>query len=241
MLKPLFTIIQIIIGFYWAGDMARQNQKIDALVNHIEDGYGNFNEKLKDAKIIDSLFSLSRIYGFIAIFSFLLAIVLCKFVGLNQKNLAFLSLIGIGSILGWYSIRWSLNHKKTAREFGGQALLMICGPLLAGALDLLLHTPFTQIFAEVFYRFPLPFSWEVPHLANPIVIGCATSLIFAFFFGVYYLLTWLIAVPLAFVSASIVLLPVILARLIHSVTPRKPFVGLTLLVFTVVTLWSLYL
>ena len=241
MLKLLLTFVQIIIGFYWAGDMARQNSKIDALVTHLENGYGSFNEKLKDAKIVESLSALRSFYGWVSVSSFSLFFVLPKIIGSNPNFFGFLSLVGIGSVFGWFSIKWCLDHRKTVREFGSQVLLMVFGPILIGAFDLLLHTPFTQILAEGFYRIPLPFGWEVPHFTNPIAIGGAISLLFAAFFGLYYIITWLLTVPTAFASATIVLLPVLLARLIHVVAPRKPFVGFTFVLFTAVTLWSLWL
>ncbi|MBA5637755.1 hypothetical protein H3H37_11890 [Duganella sp. LX20W] len=241
MLKLILTLVQIIIGFYWAGDMARQNPKIDALVTHLEGGYGSFNEKLKSAKIVESLSVLRNFYGWVAVVAFLLFIVLSKIIGPNPNFLGYLSPVGIGSVFGWFSIKWCLEHRKTVREFGSQASLFVFGPILLGAFDLLLHTQFTQILAEGFYRIPLPLGWEVPHLTNPIAISGVISLLFATFFGLYYILTWLFTVPAAFASAVIILLPVLLARFIHAVAPRKPFVGFTFVLFTAVTLWSLWL
>lgn len=241
MLKILFTFVQIIIGFYWAGDMARQNPRIDALVTHLENGYGSFNEKLKDAKFVESLSVLRSFYGWVAVAAFSLFFVLPKVIGPNPNFFGFLSLVAIGSVFGWFSIKWCLDHRKTVREFSSQVSLMVFGPILIGAFDLLLHTPFTQILAEGFYRLPLPFGWEVPHLTDPIAIGGAVSLLFAAFFGLYYIIAWLLTVPAAFASATIVLLPVLLSRFIHAVAPQKPFVGFTFVLFTAVTLWSLWL
>lgn len=241
MLKLLFTVVQIIIGFYWAGDMARQNPRIDSLVTHLENGYGSFNEKLKDAKIAESLSALRSFYGWVAIAAFSSFFVLPKVIGPNPGFFGFVSLVGVGSAFGWFSIKWCLDHRKTVREFGSQVSLMVFGPILIGAFDLLFNTPFTQILAEGFYGIPLPLGWEIPHLTNPIAIGGAISLLFATFFGLYYIITWLLTVPAAFASVSIVLLPVALARFIHTVTPRKPFVGFTFVLFTAVTLWSIWL
>ena len=241
MLKLLLTLVQIAIGFYWAGDMARQNQKIDSLVTHLENGYGSFNEKLKDATITESLSVLRSFYGWIAVAAFSLFFVLPRITDPNASLYGFLSLVGIGSVFGWFSIKWCLDHRKTVQEFGSQVSLMVFGPILLGAVDLLLQTPFTQILAEGFYRIPLPLGWEVPHLSNPIGIGSAISLLVAAFVGLYYISTWLLTVPAAFASVTVVLLPVALARFIHTLAPRKPFVGFTFILFTLVTLWSLWL
>lgn len=241
MLKTLLTFVQIVTGFYWAGDMARQNPKVDALVTHLENGYGSFNEKLKDAKIVEGLSMLRGFYGWVAVATFSMFFVLPKVIGPNSKFFGFLSLVGLGSVFGWFAIKWCLDHRETVREFGSQVSLLVFGPILIGTFDLLFHTQFTQILAEGFYRLPLPFGWEVPHLTNPIAIGGAISLLFAAFVGLYYIITWLLTVPAAFASVAIVLLPVLLARFIHAVAPRKPFVGFTFVLFTAVTLWSLWL
>lgn len=241
MLKLLLTLVQIVIGFYWAGDMARQNPRIDSLVTHLENGYGSFNEKLKDAKVTDGLLALRGFYGWVAVAAFSLFLVLPRFTGPNPSFFGFLSLVGISSVFGWFSIKWCLDHQKTVREFGSQVSLMVFGPILIGAFDLLFNTPFAQILAEGFYRIPLPLGWEVPQLTNPLAIGSAISLLFAAFVGIYYIITWLLTVPAAFASATIILLPVVLARFIHTLAPRKPFVGFTFVLFTLVTLWSLWL
>jgi hypothetical protein len=36
MLKFVLNIVQIVIGVYWAGDVARQNPKIDAFVAQLK-------------------------------------------------------------------------------------------------------------------------------------------------------------------------------------------------------------
>lgn len=241
MLKLLLTFVQIIIAFYWAGDMARQNRRIDALVTHLENGYGGFNEKLRDAKIVEGLFALRRFYGWVAIAAFSLFFVLPNVIDPNPNFFGFLLVVCIASFFGWYSIKWCIDHRKTVREFGSQVSLMVFGPILIGAFDLLLQTSFTQILAEGLYRIPLPFGWDVPHLTNPLAIGGAISMLLALFFGLYYIITWFFTVPATFASATIVLLPVLFARFIHAVAPRKPFVGFTFVLFTAVTLWGLWL
>lgn len=241
MLKTILTFVQIVIGFYWAGDMARQNPRVDALVTHLENGYEGFNEKLKDAKIVEGLSMLKRFYGWVAVAIFSMFFALSKILGSNPQFFFFMSLVGLGSVFGWFSIKWCLEHRRTIREFSSNVLIMIFAPILIGIFDFFLHTPFTQVLAEGFYHLPLPDGWEVPHLTNPLAIGGAISLFFATFVGFYYIITWLLTVPAAFASVAIVLLPVLLARFIHVAAPRKPFVGFTFVLFTVVTLGSLWL
>ena len=227
MLKVLLTVVQIVIGFYWAGDMARQNPKVDTLITQLENGYGSFNEKLKDASIVEGLSMLRGLYGWVAVVALSMFFVLPQFIDPEPNFFSFLSLVGLVSVFGWFSIKWCLDHGKTIREFGSHASLMVFGPILIGVFDLFFHTPFTQILAGSFYRLSMSFSWEIPHLTNPISIGFAVSLLFAVFVFLYYIITWLLAVPDAFASVAIVLLPVVLARFIYAVAPRKPFVGFT--------------
>ncbi len=237
MLKILLDVVQIVIAFYWAGNMARQNPKIDALVTHLENGYRSFNEKLKDSNIVEALAMLRRFYGWVAVASFSTTLVLLNVIGPNAEFFGFLSMVGLGSGFGWFSIKWCLEHRKTVGQFGSNVLLMVSGPILIGVFDALLHTPFTQILADGFYRLPLPAGWEIPVLTNPIAIGGAISLLFAALVGFYYIVAWSLAVPAAFASVAIVLLPVWLARIIHVVAPQTPFVGFTFVLFAVAFLW----
>ncbi|WP_175857273.1 hypothetical protein [Burkholderia anthina] len=87
------------------------------------------------------------------------------------------------------------------------------------------------IFTQPLYKITAPLGFHFPHLTNPVAIGGCLSLVFAIFFLVYYMLTWLLAAPAAFFSASLVLLPVVVARFIHTVAPRKAFAGLTFVLF----------
>ncbi len=241
MLKILLAFVQIIIGFYWAGDMARQNQRIDELVTHLENGYGSFNKKLKDAKIAEGLSSLKKLYGWSTVLFFSMSFALPKFIGSNPSFFSFPLLVSFGSAFGWFSIKWCLHHRKTVQEIGPQVLLMIFSPILLSAFDLLFKIPFIQIFAMSLYSIPLPFGWEIPHFTNPITIGCIFSLLFAIFFAFYYVTTWLLTAPAAFASVTIILLPVLFARFIHTIAPRKPFFGFTFVLFTAATLGSLWI
>lgn len=242
MLKFVLTVVQILLCFYLAGKMARQNPKIDVLLTHLENGYGSFNEKLKDAKVTGGLFVLRSFYGWLAICAILLFFILPKFIDPNPSVLRFLSLVGIAGSFGWFSIRWCIDHKKAVREIGSQASLMVFGPILLGVFDFLFHTPFTQILAEAFYSVPWPLlGWKVPHLTHPIAIGCAVSLLFAAGFVSYYIITWVLTVLATFASAIVVLLPVALACSIHALAPKKPFEGFALVLFGLVTLLLLWL
>ena len=65
--------------------------------------------------------------------------------------------------------------------------------------------------------------------------------VLAIFFAVYYAIIWIFAVPVAFLSAMLIALPVALARFIHVIAPRKAFAGLTVVVFVAASLGQLLL
>ncbi|RDK04609.1 hypothetical protein [Paraburkholderia lacunae] len=241
MLKLTLAFIQILIGFYWAGDMARQNPKINDFVAHLEDGYGSFNDRLKDIKVIEGLAALRKLYGYIAAISFVLFFVLPILVGANRLLAGFISTVGMASVFGWFSIKWCMDHKKAVAEVGSQAGLLIFGPVILGAFDLLMGTRFMTILWESLSRIPAPAGFHIPYLTNPIAIGGCLSLLFAVFLAVYYLIAWVLTVPAAFFSAVLVLLPVAVARMVHTVAPRKAFVGFTLVLFTIATLCLVWL
>ncbi|MBR8235289.1 hypothetical protein K6W26_12100 [Burkholderia sp. AU42008] len=231
MLKFLITCVQVLSGFYLAGDMARQNPKINDFVAHLEDGYGSFNARLKDIKVRDGLNALRKFYRYISIISIACFFMLPKIVGPNQLLAGYLSSIGMVSMFGWFSIKWCIDHKNALTGIRPQVGLMIFGPVILGIFDTFFETPFVTILTQPLYKISIPLGLHVPHLTNPIAIGGCLSLIFAIFFLIYYILTWLLAAPAAFLSAAFVLLPVAAARLIHTVAPRKAFVGLALILF----------
>ncbi|MFC4296671.1 hypothetical protein ACFO0J_01285 [Castellaniella hirudinis] len=231
MLKTLLSFVQIIISIYWAGNIARQNQKIDELVTYLENGYDSFNKKLKDAKINESLLSLKKLYGWSAVLFFSMSFVLPRLIESNPSLFNVPLLVSFGSAFGWFSIKWCLHHRKTVQEIGPQILLMIFSPVLVGIFDLLFNISFMHIFATSLYSIPLPFDWEIPYFTNPIIIGLIFSILLASLFFFYYIITWIFTAPAAFVSVTIILLPVLFARFIHTIAPKKPFFGFTIILY----------
>jgi len=241
MLKILCVSLQILIGYYWAGDMARQNPKINDFVAHLEDGYGSLNDRLKDVKVIEGLNALRKLYRYISIISIAAFFIFPKIIGPDRLLAGYLSSIGMVSIFGWFSIKWCIDHKNAITGMWPQVGLMIFGPVILGAFDVFLGTPFMATLSQPLYKIATLLGLHMPTLTNPIAIGGCLSLVFAIFFLIYYLLTWLVAAPAAFLSAALVLLPVAAARLIHTVAPRKAFAGLTLMLFATASFGLLWL
>lgn len=241
MLKLLLNIVQIFIGIYWAGEVARQNPKVDSFVAQLESGYEKFNLGLNDTKIVEGLAALRRIYGWLAVATIIFFFAFSRFFA-GSPRLGYLwSLSFIVSLFGWFSIKWCLDHKKTVSEFGPQIALIVFGPLLMGVFDLLMGTPFTQILSGPIQAMPNPWGDQLSLPANPIGFGAVLSLVLAVFFAIYYSVTWLLTAPAAFGSAILIAIPVFLARFVQAVWPRKPFFGFTVLLFAGASLWQLWL
>jgi len=66
-MKLLLHLIQILIGIYWAGAVARENKTVDKLIKVIEGGYSEFNDKLKSTSLDNGLSKLQSFYGWSSI------------------------------------------------------------------------------------------------------------------------------------------------------------------------------
>lgn len=233
MLKFFLNTIIIVISFYWAGDIARQNNKINYLVLNLENGYQGFNSRLKDAKIRDGLVVLKSFYGWASIVVGFLSFFLHYWISSNFILIKADYFIFLILFLGWFSLRWCLDHRAAAIEFAKPAFFVIASPLLLAALEYFSGTPLMHGIFEPFTRISFPGKYGLPHFNNPFSIGMLFSIGFLLLFGFYYFITWLIAMPVAFSSALLVSFAVLTAKFIHTLAPRKAFAGFTFLVFAI--------
>lgn len=241
MLKFTLSVIQILIGIYWAGDAARQNPKIDAFVAQLEGGYGAFNRQLQDVKIRDGLAVLRKLYGWLAIAATVMFFVAVRLAGPKTAFGTIWSAAFCMTVFGWFSIKWCMDHKKTVFEQGPHVALLVFSPFLMAAFDVLMGTHLMQILTEPLNRTPGPWSWSIPRSTHPMITGAILSAVTAGVFAVYYALIWVFAAPVAFCSAVLIGLPVALARFIHVIAPQKAFFGLTVVIFSSASLWLLWL
>ncbi|WP_345977567.1 hypothetical protein [Sulfurimonas sp. HSL3-7] len=238
MTKLILNIIQMLIGIYWAGEVARQNKKVDDFVAQLEKGYQSFNQNLQETTISNGLIVLRKFYGWFAFVS-LVMIFSMGALSIRNPELAYIfSLFLIGSCLSWFSIKWVTEHKKTISEIGPQAALFVFSPLLMGAFDFIFGTSFIPILTKSLANTSLPFGYEITQDMNPIVFSFMVTLLFVSVFAIYYLITWMLTTAIAFASTVVIAIPVLLARLIHIVWPKKAFFGFTVLIFAIVTIWQ---
>lgn len=239
MLKIACTILQILTGLYLAGNMSRQNAKVDAFVGRLEHIYGNFNERLRDAEVRRGLTGLSRIYAWIATLAMIVVIVFLYGGQRESRIFEWSSIVFFAAYLGWFSIKWCLEHRKAVADFGWQPLVLVAAPLLLAVIDSFAMTGLFQPLMDQMRTFPFPEAFQ-PYLSEPLAVAAALSLCFGLGFAAMYVMTWVISVPVAITSIVMITLPITLARVVHAIAPNKAFTGFVMLVFIVSTLATLW-
>ncbi len=76
MLEIIIVIFQVATSFYWTGELARQNPRVDSTFKYIEDGYKTFNTQLMEQKFDFGLGELRNVYKKLIILYFFVSIVL---------------------------------------------------------------------------------------------------------------------------------------------------------------------
>lgn len=237
MLKIFLTLLVILISVYWVGEKARRNPKIDAFLSAIEGHYSKLNERLEDATTMNGLRFLRKFYGWISVFLFVGLYAIQRFSQPNSTNILPL-FWGFGfTFMGWFSIKWVIDHKNTISEFSRNNALIVFGPLLLGVFDMIFDTPFTEILAFPFQQIATTLHFYVPEILNPLAIGSAVSLVFLIFFAFYYLLTWAVTVPVFLVSVFAVVLPIQFARLLAAIDRKNTFFWFTVFLMIVISVW----
>lgn len=237
MLKVALTLMVVLISVYWVGEKARRNQKIDTFLSAIEGHYSRLNSRLEDATTISGLRFLRRLYGWASILLFACLFSFQRF--FHPSPASFLSLFWIFAFafMGWFSIKWVIDHKNTINEFSKNNALMIFGPLLIGVFDLIFNTPFTEILISPFQQMATSLNIKIPEISNPLAIGGTVSLFFLVFLGFYYFLTWIVAVPLFMVSVFVVVLPIKFARVLALIDRNNTFFWFTVFVMILISVW----
>jgi len=133
--------------------------------------------------------------------------------------------------------QWVTEHKNTIAEFSRDNALIVFGPLLMGIFDVLFDTPFIKILVLPLQQMAASLHIAIPQISNPVALGSIISLILLAFFGFFYLLTWIITVPVFLVSVFSVVLPIQFARLLSAIDRENTFFWLTVFVMVMISLW----
>ncbi|CAG9264009.1 conserved membrane hypothetical protein [Burkholderia diffusa] len=237
MLKITLAILVVLISIYWVGEKARKNVKIDEFLSSIEGRYSSLNERIEDATILSGLHFLRRLYGWASIFLFACLFIVQRF--FQSSVASFLPLFWFFSFtfMAWFSIKWVIGHKNTIGEFSKTYALFIFGPLLMGIFDLIFHTPFTKILFPPIQQFVTMSHLSIPDISNPLAIGGTVSLVVIFFLCFYYIITWIVAVPVFLISVFAVILPIKFARLLAKIDRGNTFFWFTAFIMLVISIW----
>jgi hypothetical protein len=240
-MKLFLTLIAALSGLYLAGDMIRQNQKLDALLSTAENFYSVLNRKLLTANIVSGLRVLQRLYGFLAVVLLIIFVLGSLYGWQNSAWKAMVATSLIFALIAWFSILWCLDHKRVVSAALPNAALFVVGPLAIGLMDLLLGSNFTSIFASQISQLlqTLHVSGQLP--SNPVATGAITAAMFAVFWLLQYMLAWFLCFPFSLMALIIAATILSLAKAIDTFAPKKPFVGLVAFLFLASTLALVYI
>lgn len=233
----LVALTTAFVAIYGMGSVARQNTKVDEALTLIECGYGSFNDRLKRACVHEGLKSLRKVYGWATVIVVVAFFILGRGVEANKALGSVLSIAFVASFLGWFSIQWSTEHKKELAK-SAPLVVIALGPLILGVFDFFSGTSWINTSAEPFYIAMAGTGLNIPHIENPAVLGGIISAIFAISLAIFYLLTWLLVVPIAFASIALIALPIWFAKVVDLIAPKKAFPGFIMIVTVVLILWE---
>ncbi|MES2824958.1 MAG: hypothetical protein V4732_15240 [Pseudomonadota bacterium] len=236
MLKLILSLLIALTSVYWVGEKVRRNPKINHFLNSIEGNYSKLNEMFEDATIRIGLKYLQKIYGWISFSIPILFFIFNKIFDLNKEITSYVFWCFSFSFMGWFSIRWVLDHKKAVKELSKNNLLFVCTPILLGLLAFLFDSSIMTIFMQPVYEFAGKLHMQVQPINSPILIGCLISLILVLSFAFYYALTWVISMPIFLASVMAVLLPIRFARLLAAIDRQNTFFWFSVVVFFVSTI-----
>ncbi|PYB97528.1 hypothetical protein DMX04_21055 [Pseudomonas koreensis] len=236
MLKIVLTCIAFFCGTYFIGEKIRRNPKIDAFLGVLEGSYTRINQHLENSSVRSGLMILRKFYGWITLILFgALFFIMYVFPGstgifLGVSQLFFLT------FMGWFSIKWAIDHKATLTEHWKTHSLMIFGPLLMGVMDTFVGTPFTQALSQPLEHLPGALHVSVIGLP-PLAVGALYSGFCLVVFLLYYLMTWIITTPVLIASVLVIALPIHFARLLTAIDRENTFLWFAICVAGVCAIW----
>lgn len=241
MLKGIVTVMQILVGVYFMGNIARQNPKFKAFIVVLEDGYGNVNNKIKDARLTEGIVFLQLIYGFVAISSAVIFF-LTAYAVPEQENVKFICSMGfVFGFIGWASVSWCMQHRKAISENAWVFLLMMVSPFAMALLEkqsgisLIRYTlePLFHIFKVMGFHVDLPTDiWSQAGILSCMLL---------FVVLMQYIFSWILSIPVLLLTIFIVISMIYFARLVNLIAPDKSFSGFMIILFILLTVVQNYL
>jgi len=236
----LQTTLLVLAGIYGFGDMARQNAKFDNFVSEIELGYASFNMKLANLEVREALITLGKWFGWLTILLLLVIMFLRPTIHSHPSLYFWINYLLLAFAVQWASIRWCLNHKKSAHELGRTALMIISTPILIGLLEILsgisMTDPLRVLLAQTISS---EYIANLAIVSGPLKFGSLISCFMLIGFVFYYCLFWVLTIPVVFATGFLITSAVKFAKLVNLIAPKTPFQGFVICLFVIVSFSTL--
>ncbi len=237
MLKLSLSLIIYIITLYLIGDRIRLNPKIDKFINDVEGRYSKINELLEKSTVKEGLSFLRKIYGWLSVLVFAILFLIMRFKILSEDLILYTYPFFLLIFMGWFSIKWVMEHKKTVFQNIGMEIVMIFSPLLLGLLDFFAGTGFIKILCEPIYMIMENFDFSFSFSHSSIITGGVFSLFLFLFFTFNYLLSWVMLTPFFLMSVILVITPIRVAKFLSALNKNDTFFWFAIFVLTIATFW----
>ncbi|EZQ01313.1 hypothetical protein [Acinetobacter sp. Ver3] len=234
-MKNILAFFQVLIGLYFLGDLIRQNPKIDGFLQNTEKKFSNWNHKLKDSNAKSVLFLLKKIHGYLSIIFIIIFLVIQKLWPSQIYLLHLLSAAFVACIFVWLSLTWTIDHKNMIISMAKQVAFLSVTPFIAGIMDYLFSLNFTAIFVQIYNTLAQTLHLEPSGMHHPIIMGLVGSLILTSLFVIYYIIMWVISLPTLLIFLLFMLSAQRIAKLINSIAPKQPLMGLAVILFIILT------
>ena len=241
-MKHICVFISILTCLYLAGELILQNATLAKVVHNIEDKYKSFNDFIKDSLVRDLLIKLSRFAKIITLFTFTIFLFISNIYHNLVKDLSFLLYLLLGSFYVWLSISWVLNHKiEVSKLIHKELILFVLTPIVILFLDYIMSSNNLLILDDIIKgQFKLTSIIDPNDSLYKVKIALMYTLSIMAIILVYYLLIWLITFPI-FIFIFLIFKSIIqLSKMIDKLFPKKPLVGIVVILFVLSSLYLYY-
>ena len=241
-MKHICVFISILTCLYLAGELILQNATLAKVVHNIEEKYKSFNDFIKDSLVRDLLIKLSRIAKVITLFTFAIFLFISNISHNIVKDLSFLLYLLLGSFYVWLSISWVLNHKvEVSKLIHKELILFLLTPIVILFLDYIMNSNNLLMLDDIIKgQFKFTTIIDPTDSLYKVKIALIYTLSILAIIVIYYLLIWLITFPI-FIFIFLIFKSIIqLSKMIDKLFPKKPLVGIAVILFILSSLYLYY-
>lgn len=234
-MKFFLVFIQSILAIYLAGELARQNTKVDAFISQVENNYDTWNERIRNLDVKKATIVLKKIYAVISIVITISFLVSSHFLSEYKILNGYLSIASIFFIFLWVTLQWYTVDKGVS-GFKYQFFIFIISPLVMAAFDFVTGSRFVWEMARIYYTIAYQLGFNPPLIDDPIFLGLIMALFGFVMIVLQYFYTAIISYPVAIFSIAIVATPIYFARIVHGFNPNNSFSGFALIISFVISI-----